>query len=523
MRGAPIAHHTMADRILARMTIAIAAAAALAAVINAYSFSMVTAIPLVQSDVWRFLDGFLGRFLEHGFVFADLLRQENAADTNLPLQKLLLFFHTRFMGMDFRVEGAFGTLAGIAMVAVMAKVAARRPLSQWTSLEYSMLAVLALTQLTLNSTNVFTWPLATLWFVPMLMATLFYAYVWTRPDSRWGLFVVSLTLGILLDEVAFPVFAAVLVAAVVGWRYRHDGQLKQLATFGIAGIAVSRIVYWWFNRGIVPLKASTPRSFEPLLSPEVWKAGAIPLSDSLIHFANLPLLFEQSGAAVGVAITIVLAILNLWFWERVLRTRSDIDPWARAATKFAASIMLLCYALVFGIVIQRVPTFGFDYLHQPRYTMFYALNIAAIVLMAYRELTLSRRGGRVLAAVLPIVLAALITLQWKLSLLAWEHAKYLSVYVQGVAQSMGKLQREPASQMQCADIMTVCEQPPAKRAELMNRLARYRMNIFSPEFQAFHRLSPTPPPAAEVEAGAEAQGDGGVGVQTQTQAEPEAQ
>ncbi len=145
-------------------------------------------------------------------------------------------------------------------------------------------------------------------------------------------------------------------------------------------------------------------------------------------------------------------------------------------------------------MIQRVPVFGFDYLHQPRYVLFYQLNLAALALMVYRDFRFAlaprlRLASGTLAAALVL---ALFGLQFQLSVLAWEHAKFLSIYVDGVSKTMGRLAADPTAEMECADIMTICEFPPEKRRELMELLARHQLNLFSPAFQAFHRLEPGP-------------------------------
>ena len=155
------------------------------------------------------------------------------------------------------------------------------------------------------------------------------------------------------------------------------------------------------------------------------------------------------------------------------------------------------------IVLQRVPEFGFDYLHQPRYTLFYQLHLAALAVLLYRNHETAKAaaiaGGKasehkLRAALLAatVLLAAL--LQHRLSTLAWEQSKYLSTYLAGAARTMGEIARNPHREGACADILTVCQFPPAKRRELLDRLVRYRLNVFSPEFQAFHLLYPERPP-----------------------------
>ncbi len=226
------------------VAIAIGLLVALAVFVNAYSYTMITAIPLIQSDAWYFLDGFLGEFIREGFSFGQLFAQANAANVNLPLQKAILFFHTRYFGMDFRVEGLFGTASGIALVLVLARAAAARSIRTWSVSEVWLLAALALSLLSLNSTNLYTWPLAGLWFLPILVGA---GYMWIAfvfPRAPVGLLVASFVLGVLLDEVAYPVFLATLGALMLAPHWRAPRQIIILLGVGVAGIGASRLFYW---------------------------------------------------------------------------------------------------------------------------------------------------------------------------------------------------------------------------------------------------------------------------------------
>ncbi len=471
---------------------------ACAMVINTYSYSLVTAIPLIQSDAWRYLDGFLGKFIEQGFSPMDLFVQANPADTNLPLQKLLLFFHTHYYGMDFRLEGLAGTLSGILLVGLLTRAAAAAPVLRWGAREYWLLAGLALPVLSLNSTNVYTWPLATLWFLPLLLAATYMWFVYARPHARFGIFCATVLLGLVLDEVAFPVIASVYGALLLAHQSRQAGQLPTFTVYGFAGLAASRLLYWVLGMWASPGIAFEPshRSLGAFFDPAIWKAAVIPLTDSLVHQANQASLFGSGAAAYVWIAGIGLLVAHAWFWWRAIFTRNTGGQAFAMVTLMAMAVMLLFYGLVAGILVQRVPEFGFEYFHQPRYMLFYALHLAALVMLLYREqryVVTGVRARQILGGVLVAVILLFSALQLRLSTLAWEHAKYLSAYVVGVSHSMGRLVDDPASTSECADIMTICEFPPAKRLRLLNILINYRLNLFSPDFQAFYRVQPFPP------------------------------
>ena len=104
---------------------------ALAAAVNAWTYSYATGIPLVQSDAWVFLDTYVRKYLEGDFGIRDLFLQAHSSDTNLPLHKLILLFHVNQFHMDFKVEGLIGTAAGISLVLLLAATAAGSTPARW--------------------------------------------------------------------------------------------------------------------------------------------------------------------------------------------------------------------------------------------------------------------------------------------------------------------------------------------------------------------------------------------------------
>jgi hypothetical protein len=489
---------------------AVAWVVAVAAFLNAFAYVLVVAIPLPASDNWRFLDTFLGDFIENGFAWGQLFAQPSASDTNSPLYKLFLFFHTRYFGMDFRLEGVLGIVCAGLMVLLIPRAAAMRPLREWGNAEAWLVAAVALATFSLNSTNIYTWPLATQWYLPLLLATgYFWASITVCQRPRHAL-AAAFVLGVLLDEVAYLVVAAQLAARVLDVRAVRSRTFLVYAGAVAGGLALSRgfhalAALLAHPEGNAAAGASGP-SLAALFSTQVWKAAVYPLGDSLIHVANLPLLLGRPVPwLTGAMGTALLALHGLFWWRVLLRMRRGFD----AAVYIAAAVMLLCYALIAGVVLQRVPVFGFDYLHQPRYVMYYQLNLVAIAVLAYRELGSRATVPRIrmlLATVATLAMLVFGGLQVRLGKLGWEHAKYVSSYVEGAAFTLGALAADPRRQLECADILTICNYPLEQRQRILARLVHYRLNLFSPDFQAFHRLYPTrpvaPPPAAPVTSSA---------------------
>jgi len=75
-------------------------------------------------------------------------------------------------------------------------------------------------------------------------------------------------------------------------------------------------------------------------------------------------------------IAIVVIAAHAWFWRSALVGRRNL------ASFVAVALMLVFYGLVAGILLGRVGANGMLYLWQPRYTLIYAWNIVALLLMA---------------------------------------------------------------------------------------------------------------------------------------------
>lgn len=465
-----------------------------AIIANAYSYILATSIPLPQSDAWRFIGGFLRKYIEGDLTFLDFFAQGRVGDTNQPLQKLILIFHTRFYDMDFSVEGVIGIVAAIFLYASLLLFAIRDRGGRKFGLAEAVLATfLALVVFSLNSTNIYSWGLVTLWFLPILLTVLFIGFVTEHDVARRWLVVAGALLGLLIDEVAFLGFCAALGGIAVARSGLRAGALRDTAVFAGLGLVLSKVFYWicglaagMDNSQALPMPLGDALS--PLFRLDVIQAIYIPLANSVILPPNLKLMAGASSHGVSIVVASSLAIAHVWFWWTAFRDRRALEM-APLLTALAVAIQLLFYALVAGIVIQRVPQFGFDYLHQGRYVLFYQLNLVAICLLVYRQYT-CHPSDPVLRVSPMIAVLLFMALQVVLSQFAWSHSKSVSRYVQAAAFTMGKLAQDPSTEIECASILTICRYPVQERQELMTMLKDRRYNLFSPRFQFGHRLYP---------------------------------
>lgn len=468
---------------------------------NALLYSDAAATPLVQSDAWYFLESFLTRYFDGSLTFLDLFVQRGAGDHAQPLQKLVLLFHTRYFGMDFGIEGLIGTAIGILWCCAIAHEMRRQPAADGlrNGLSWLCIGLVFALGLSLNSSNNFTWPLATLGYIPLLLGTLYFSLTMTQLERQrpgWILLATAL-LGACIDEIA----VVVVIAAVLAWIPLLGTSTRQkVRTAGAAvlGLVAARLFLAW----VAHRAGATSALIEPkgsladtLLNGEALRGLLIPFSDSLIHVEHLARWFPASTASMIALCAAVVAVLHLYFWVSVLLAwRAGRYTRTLALATF---LMLVAYALTAGIIISRVPAYDWNYLHQPRYVMSYQMSLVALAVLFQQrlcqvDLTASTVRLWIERTSVVVVMALLISVQWTVTRANWGLPYYLSSYWQNAALSMQKLAADPLHEPgPCPDIMTVCAYPAERRAKLIGLLRDKQLNVFSPAFQMRYRLYPS--------------------------------
>lgn len=486
----------------ARAAFAVATAMILAASINAWLYSSAAAGPLIQADAWYFLDVFLSKYLDGSLRVADLFVQREPGDHSQPLNKLILLSHTRYFDLDFRIEGLVGVSIGIAWCATLAWAMARDRLPGQAGHPLAPLAIamVFLLGLSLNASNIFTWSLVTLSYLPLWLGTLFFLALqrWGEGSRYWVMAPAGFLLGLVLDEVAIVVVVASLVAfgllSPASWR-----RTLRTGAVIVVGLALARFVVWYVSlRGWDGGQAHSESLLGVLFTKEALRGLLIPFSDGVIYIEHLQRLFPERATQASVVIALGVLTLHAWFWIVAARAALVVragTPVPRGIA-LAVFLMLVSYALIAGIVNGRVPAFGWGYLHQPRYIMYYQLGLMAIMVMAHARLaprvaTPRSVAGRVETATLAGVMLALTLVQIPVSKASWNLPRYLTPYWQNAALAMQALAEDPANPPQCPDIMSVCESPTETRARLMGLLLQHQLNIFSPAFQMRNRLYPS--------------------------------
>lgn len=472
-----------------------------AAATNALLYSRAAATPLVQADAWYFLESFLTRYFDGSLTFLDLFVQRGAGDHSQPLQKLVLLFHTRYFDMDFGVEGLIGTIIGILWCCAIAYEMRRHPAIDplRNAVSWLCIGLVFALGLSLNSSNNFTWPLATLGYIPLLLGTLYFSLTMTQLERQRPLWILLATalLGACIDEIAVVVVIAAAMACI---PLLGSSARQKLGTIGaaIAGLILARLFLAWLahragtSSSLVVAKGSLA---DTLLTSDALRGLLIPFSDSLFHVEHLQRWFPASTPLMIVWCAAAVAILHLYFWVSILLAWRN-GRYTRTLA-MATFLMLVAYALTAGIIVSRVPAYDWNYLHQPRYVMSYQISLVALAVLFQQRLCQSASDvpvARLWIERFGIMGAIVLLLATQLAVTRanWGLPHYLSSYWQNAAMAMQKLAADPLHEPgACPDIMTVCEYSAERRARLMGLLMEKQLNVFSPGFQMRHRLYPS--------------------------------
>lgn len=463
-----------------------------AALTNAMLFTYDAAIPLVISDAWYYLDVFVRKALDGTIDFADLFVKRGPQDHSLPLHKLVLLANVHWFGLDFTLDSFVGLFFAFGFLLLLYRVlCAGSDGFRNNPVALLAYATICAVYLSLNSNAIFEWPLLTLGFSVQFFFLLLFVASWHA--VRHGRYIAvgtSATLALVIADGGgiIAVIAAGLGVILLAAR----GEDKSRASIVIVILAGLAVLYR-IAIGVISPWPSTGNSAKALLDIlarpaiflDILTWLRIALSDSVVHALNLEQRFGAEIKIYQVVISCSVALGHVWFWWQAIR-RTPTIVWS-----VAICTMLLFYGLLAGIIITRIPEFGNDYLHQPRYVIFYQLNVIALMMMGVATLSESSSDSRINLSRVAVVLASIILLlvQVQVSKYGWQREPFREKYVEQLALQMGELARDPDNPPHsCLPHITICRQPAEKRRELMGILRENKLNVFSPEFRARHEL-----------------------------------
>ena len=478
------ARHQVVATVLAWLAIA-------AIFFNAAYYTATAANPLVSSDAWHFVDTFVDKALYGTATIGDLFAKRDGFDHAQPLNKLFLMANARYLGLDFVYEAFVGVAFALLGFLLMKRAVDDDWRDQARALSYyvPMVAVAAV-YVSLNSSEVFSWPLVTFGYVTnfFVLVAIFMAWrAFSTGSMKWYVPAVLLCAVVADDTGLLLAIAISLTLLWYGYRSGKWSRALKLTGITVTVVAGYFLLYAWFDtmpRGAIPgFRETATQLLGMATGPDGWRL-LIPFASGVAQFGPLSHHFPQRWETVQIVLGLVVVAANAWFWYRAWRNRPS------AAGFVAITLMLLFYAYVAGILYGRVPQFGMHYFNEQRYVAIYQLGVVALLLMALAtaaQTAAVRRNSRWLAAAAGL----LILVQVPLTRFSWWEAQYTQQYWSAMAAQIGWMSRDPeATPALCVENLVICQWPVERRAKTLKLLRQYQLNLFSPGFQKRHALSP---------------------------------
>lgn len=469
----------------------VVAAVLVAALANALLFTMRVANPVITEDAWYFLNAFVQKDLNGQLTARDFFIKREPADHSQPVHKVITLINARSFELDFWFEGMLGAGALGFCVLILIRMARAGVVEPVTLPEAAILALMPLAAMSLNSHEIYAWPLVTLFYVVFPTALLM---LWVAARRRSLLALAGATALCLISMDGGGVLVAVaLVGALVGERFRGASWSDVAPRMAVlaATVVTYKLLYAALGPVVPPAQMSVAESMTKLMAElsQSPKWLFVPAAASLVHADHLADWFGGSARAPSLVLGGVVLVAHGWFWRSVLKT-----PAGQATTLIASALMLLMYGTVAGVVVGRVPLFGSGYLWSHRYVVFYQLGTVALAM----QWLVSRRQGGVTSQnfmhrFAPAgVLALMLLLQAALSRDAWKHAANIRHYSNSLAENVFCMAAHPeAEQVTCLPNHQVCGWAPDVRRALVNVLKERHLNVFSSAVQARHSLAPS--------------------------------
>lgn len=465
--------------------------------------------PLIMSDEWAYLDGFVRKAAGPGLELSDFFVKRFALDHAQPLRRAILFLHYKWFDLDYSIQALAGVLFAFANLALFWKIAVPddEGLRRSGRFRIAFLA-LAAVYLSLNSGTIYTWPLLTLgfsshFFVLCCLLAAWKANIDGTRRAAWIAFGAALAMDVVADDTGLLVSIAIAIATIL-WQWRNNEARRSTMAAPsrnvllpvAAAYAAYRVFRFAATHGAV---AAYPMADQfgagnilHALSerlPGLLAGLHVPLVAGILQKPKLAWLFGSGATGMEWAIFAAVLSAHAWFWWRV---------WSRPTGRagYAAMVLMLyLYGALAGILVGRASLYGADYFWQPRYVFLYQAGVVALLLMAIDAMTgaatESARTGRTWRMVATACAIGLIALQCCLSVGTWNGVRRSSDFQRKLALQIGEIAAHPERVPdKCAPALIICRYPVEQRTELVRFLKDNRLNVFSPSFQARYRLYP---------------------------------
>lgn len=453
--------------------------------------------PVIRSDAWSFLGSLGGKWVSEGFNFSDLFYKRSISDHAQPLNKMLFYINFKHLGLDFRYEAFIGFL-GVAVFVFIALVfyycSERSRLGNGSLL--SLLGAIAVIT-SLNSTNIYTWPLVSFGIVyPLLSAVSAVAIFHYILRGKPSYLIVPLIAIFLMGDSRSIVFWGALIACLVVTAYHLNGDQRKRSLYMAVAVSLTVLLFYVLVNFKFIFQQEVGQKPDALGSPNVvsfldyFEAIRIVFSSSIIHrkhysdFGNAGYLFSWIVAFVVLGFYIRFLLLSFIKKERLSRPRM-------------ALLFVVMYATVAtcAVFFGRVPEKGVEYLNQPRYVIVYQLIPFALLL----DLALSIEGPRASVSRLDVTKwiagllgVACICLSVYFSVTAYRVFPWISKHQDYVVKVIGYLSDHPDASVASyrPQLGPLSAMEKSERNALIDLLKKKQLNLFSPKFQWKYRLFP---------------------------------
>jgi hypothetical protein len=456
------------------------------------------ASPLIRDDAWYFLDITIRKWSSVGVELSDFFTKRQLTDQALPIHKLSLLISYKIFALDFRFESFVGFLGLLAFILTFLYIYIEKNKNSNLNWVSAILFIGAISIVTsLNTTEIYTWPLVTFAFLTLFLATSASLITWNYIDGRSttiGTVTTILMLMLLIGDAASIILWASLAINVIIFSLNNEHQHKVRAIKWGVSITLLVIVYFGVLNGKFLIGSSTHAThqleqkfswFNPLIYSESIR---IIFSSSLIAAQHLKSLGKYAHPASWVFALVVFSLYARHFIILFISKKHLTKE------KFITTFVLL-YATVasLAIIYGRVPEYGVDYLNQPRYIMIYQLiSFALLMDFAFSTIDKEIEYFVVRIFIFPAFVILFFLMQYSFMSKAYDSVSWISRYYDKQAKAVGTYLNDPSIPSgNCSGYTNpLCNLAIDKRNELLDFLDQERLNVLNTSFQWKYRLFP---------------------------------
>lgn len=455
---------------------------------NVLYFISLAASPLIRDDGWFFLDSFYRPIVERGLQLSDFFVKRSISDHAQPLNKLLSLINYNYFSLDYRFESIIGFLSIVLILGILIYFSYKERLinSKFKNLYGIIAAILILCSL--NSTNIYTWPLVTFGFLYIAIYTLIFYFIYNiliREKVLKSAFTIIPLFILIGDTSSILAILAAIVAILISKIEGHKSFLN-LRKLGIAFLLIifGFSYYYIINKGIASnLREGHIANLFDLSY--LYKIPKIIFTSSLIHQEHLSAsIFSKIIEYVSCTL-VGLGLINYTF--KLIHTKKTTLIGFVILALFIQTI-----ASILGIIVGRVPEFGLDYLYQPRYILVYQMIPFLLILdlsLDYQNYNWNQGLYRIF---LKLIFIFILFLQIFFSYSAYKSVEWISRYYVNEAKLIGlyfnHLNEEKLPCTYASN--SLCLLSIEKRIALLNLMNDKKLNILNETFQWKYRLFP---------------------------------